>query len=198
MPVIIPSGFAQIVLNYTGDVFASGRGATVLGFGAPGGISVDADVFAGQVRDAWEDHLQSQTLNNITLETVYWATTTQSGFVPVNAQGTITGAGAPPNTSVLMSYSTGFKGPRARGRSYFPGVLTAGNVNELGFIENSRFIQLDTAFTAFFNQLLATTPQVILQRDEPGQASPPISPPPQVISRVLREKAATQRRRLRA
>ena len=81
MSVVIPSGFAQIVLNYTGDVFASGRAATVLGFGAPGGISVDADVFAGQVVDAWVDHLKAETLNNVTLESVYWATTTQSGFV---------------------------------------------------------------------------------------------------------------------
>lgn len=197
MSVVIPSGYAQFVLNWSGPLFASGHGATVLGFGGEGDPIADADDFAGTIALAWGVNMAPETSTALTLDSIYWATATQSGVVPVNQSGTEAFDDVPPNCAVLTTYTTGFKGPRARGRSYWPGLASDTTTDDSGVIASGRIVQLEGAFAGFWNTTTASTNQVILQRDEPGQQSPPLDPPPQVNARVIQPLLATQRRRLR-
>lgn len=201
MPIVIPTGFAQFTLNYALTGAQTGRAATVLGFGGTGTPVADADEFAAAIGDAWNVHLAAETSVLVTLDSVYWATATQSGVVGVGESGIRTGDLEMVNVAFLASYYSGFKGPRARGRSYLPGLINSADTGDAATISSGRMANLTAALDLFFARLTVTdplaVPQVILQRDEPEQKTPPLSPPPEVTRRAYSNRPATQRRRLR-
>lgn len=202
MGVIIPEGYAQIVMRWGSINFASGGGATVLGFGGEGTPVQTPEAQAVDVAQAWDNHLRILLDSNYQLVSVYWATATESGEWAVGEFGGYNVKTPPPNVALLNSYKTAAKGPRGRGRSYWPGMVSAEAVGENGIVEAGAFSEINDAFNDFWDELDAVLPdntpnQVILQRDEPEQKTPPLSLPPTVTSRVLQNRVASQRRRLR-
>lgn len=200
MTTLIPPGYAQFVLRWSSPNFYTGGAATTLGYGAPGEPVIDADQFAVYIAESWETNLKASTDIETTLASVYWATENNSGEYGVNLPGTRNMTAAVPNTAFLISLATGFKGPRARGRLYWPSVLGSGDVGEDGLINGAHVTTLTGLFNDFFNDIdtvAGSQRQVVLQRETDEQKSEPLSPPPEVRSRVYQARAATQRRRLR-
>lgn len=196
MTVVIPEGYGQFTLIYTGPMFVSGGGATVLGFGAGEAPLFTLPEFASLIVEAWNNNLRALSDESLRLERVHWAGPTTSGDSPANLVGSRATTNASPNVSTLVSYTTDRKGRRGRGRSYFPGMLSQTEVSETGLVTPARVAAIQTGIDGFFEDLEPVN-QVILQRDEPGQTTPPISPPPVVQERTVGLRPATQRRRLR-
>lgn len=196
MTVIIPEGYAQLTLIYTGPMFVSGGGATVLGFGGESDPITTIPIFADALAGSWIDNIKPITDSNLRLERIHWAGPTQSGDVPVAEAGGQSRTSISPNVATLVSYTSLFKGRRGRGRSYLPALLAQTEVDESGAITLTKVDTIQAAINSFFGDLPAS-PQVILQRDEPGQKTPPLDPPPEVVSRTVAVRAASQRRRLR-
>lgn len=197
MTVVIPPGYAQYVIRWEGLNFASGGGATVLGFGGEGAPVDDAAGFAVTINTAVLGALLPGMTTLQTCREIYWATATQSGVVNNGNSGTLSGAPSPPNTCVLETFSTGFKGPRARGRAYWPGMLLDADVQDRGDLTSGALSRIQANLDDFWAAVTEEVNQVILQRVTPDQKSPPLSPPPAVNNRTLSGIAATQRRRLR-
>lgn len=199
MTVVLPQGFAQFTLRWSSPNFASGGAATVLGFGRPGEPVAAASAFAQNIIDYWIEYLKPVTDSGTSLASVYWATDVASGEIAANEPGAQNVDNAPPQVAALMTYRTAAKGPRGRGRSYWPSLIPRGELTEDGLMTQSRVDSLAGRFDDFFETLLLPddSDQVVLQRDEPGQQSPPLNPPPIVTSRILQRRVATQRRRNR-
>lgn len=201
MPIVIPTGHAQFTLNYQLTGAATGRAATVLGFGADADPISDADEFANLIGSTWDNEISGDMSQLVTLDSIYWATADQSGSVAVGSTGTRTGDLEMVNVAFLSSYYSGFKGPRARGRSYWPGLINSADTGDAATISSGRMANIVAALDGFFDALTTSgptpVPQVILQRDEPGQVTPPLDPPPTVNRRAYSNRPATQRRRLR-
>lgn len=198
MPIVIPPGYAQTVLEWENEFAVSGRCATVLGFGADLGPDPTPLLeFAGDVALAVANHLVGQYHVLQRLTGVYVANETSSVRWEANLPGSRANDQNPASISVLTTYRTSRKGPRGRGRSYWPGMVADGDVNSEGNLSTARFNEVSTAIDNFFGEIEEITPQVILQRDEPDQVTPPISPPPVVLTRQTQARVATQRRRLR-
>lgn len=200
MAVVIPPGFAQFVMRWESPNFVTGGGATVLGWGGTGSPGQTPQEFAEIIRDLHGIWLAPRQDSDYRLASVYWQTEENSGEVQANRAGELNLESAAPNCALLNSYRTARKGPRGRGRSYWPGFVLRGDLGENGVITGPGFAATSDAFDSFWTDMdnsFETGTQVILQRDEPEQKSPPISPPPPVVSRVLQARIATQRRRLR-
>lgn len=196
MPVIIPPGYAQVTLNYTGAMFDSGAGATVLGFGGEGEITQDLAGFAQNVEGAWEGNMQAITSDIITLSSIYVLGPTQSVERGVGTVGSVTTDMEPPAVACLVNYKGQARGPRSRGRSFIPGVLRNQDVNSIGDITSARVGEIETAWFGFLDDCTEGTAHVILQRSE--GVSAPLDPPPPVFTRAVSARAASQRRRQRS
>lgn len=207
MTVIIPSGYVQVALNYSGTNFFSGRAATVLGFEVSGAELTDLGDVAGAVAVAWVEHLAEQTDTQVVLDTVRVVTETAAGELAVGTAGGVDLSDAPPQVATLVRYATPVRGRRGRGRSYLPGLLANSHISSQGIISTPRLEVIQASVDSFFGQLetdlAAQLSQVILQHTTPVgpgapvNPSPPLDPPPAVSSRSVDSRVATQRRRLR-
>lgn len=200
MTIILPVDTAQVTLTYTGDVFDSGGGATVLGFWSTEAWSVGRlTTLATDVRDSWLANLQDVTADNVTLAAIRAISTVVGADLVVGQSGTISTTQAPPNVSVLVNYSSEYRLRRGKGRSFFPGLVPESAINEQGVFDPGYLGPLQDAIEAFFDDIVGSEEvaqqQVILQNEE-GQ-SPPIDQPVTVVSRNVSSKVASQRRRLR-
>lgn len=199
MPIVIPDGYAQCVVNEIDSNVASGRTALVLGFGAPPGpVTLEIDIFAQVVKEAWNAHLAPVKAPTVTLDSIYVATATASVELPGGAVGTANLNEAPPNVAALVSKVTTAKGRRGRGRMYLHGVMGEEDIDERGNFSGARRALLQTGIDNFFDFIASApsaTEHVILQGS--GGQTPPISPPPVVLQTVVQGQVATQRRRLR-
>lgn len=207
MPIVYGPQSCLVVLEWSTTNFASGAGATILGFdqgavGPPNGPALVADVLA-----AWQTHLRPEQDTNIGLASMRWETATDSGADEVGLGGGQVLEGAPPNTALLVNKPAEGKGPRTRGRNFWPGFVGEADVNERGFISGARMSTLVAAFNDFFTAINASPtlgnlalPQSIREDANgvplPGQSSP-IVPWPLVHELVVSNLVATQRRRLR-
>jgi hypothetical protein len=207
MTVIIPSGYVQVALNYTGTNFFSGRAATVLGFEVQGAEITELGEVAAAVAASWIEHIGPQTDTQVTLDTVRVVTETAAGELSVATAGGADLQDTPPQVATLVRYSTPVRGRRGRGRSYLPGLLASTHVSTQGIISTPRLEVIQGIVDSFFEQLAtdfsAQLGQVILQHttptgpSAPENPSPPLDPPPAVASRSVDSRVATQRRRLR-
>lgn len=197
MAVILPSGYAQIVLGWTSPNFVSGGAATVLGLGHTDPPWSPLIEVVDAVVAEWVEHLQPVTDQQTQLAYVYAQDDTSSIRQEVGLSGTQNINALPANSAALWSATTSFKGPRGRGRNYWPSLVAANQVAETGLITPGRIAQLEPAMVGFRsgvrNEL--STNWVLLQGDEGTSA--PISPPPPVTGYSLQPRLATQRRRLR-
>lgn len=187
-------------LIYETANFASGGGTTTLGWQV-GEISLEQYVtLAEGVVASWNDNMKAGVDSDITLASVQWESADLSGEVPAGLAGTGSITSPPPNAAVLCTYSGIGKGPRNRGRSYWPGMVQENAVDERGIITPVNVTGLQTRIDDFFTDVLAVDGvlyQSIAQSITEDSETPPILPWPQVFSRVVQPVMATQRRRLR-
>lgn len=197
MPIVIPPGHAQVVLNWSSEIFDSGGAATVLGYRAES-VTLDVDLLAGLVGDATVGHILPAASEQLTLVSVYAASATESTEVAVNSGGVQSLVMPPPNVTLLTRKVSTAKGRRGRGRSYWPLLLGEADVTDEGIIDTTSRTAWQAIFQDWGDQIsLGGYEQVILQSTYPEQTTPPITPPPTVASYIVDAKVATQRRRLR-
>lgn len=180
--------------------FASGNGATVLGWELTSPTQENALFVAQAVVTAFDTFLQPVMDTDLTLVEVRYESDAFSGAVSANLAGAASITGPPSNVTLLQSYYSIFKGRRNRGRSYWPGMISEGVVDERGTLTPAIVATLTTALNSFFTQITDLAPvvsQSISQSITPGQVTPPIIPWPQVATRVVQPVIATQRRRVR-
>lgn len=200
MPIVYDAQAMLVQFIWESANFASGGGTTTLGFYTDANGAGEADSIVNDFGDAWTTRLRATTDTDVTLATIRWETETLSGDVFKGQAGTAGHTSPSPNTSVLVSYAAAEKGPRNRGRSYWPGLIGEGNIDERGVIAPTIALAIQTAVTLFFADCLAVPDvlsQNIPQTQYPGQATPPNIPWPQVLTQSVQPLVATQRRRLR-
>lgn len=202
MAVLIPTGFAEVTLNWT-HLDSSKEWATVLG--CEQGIETPENV--GETYElAWNSNLMSVTDNTLELTSIDVRVGPSSGAAPgltvnypVGAVGTNPMSGAPANCTVLVKKLTNLGGRANRGRNYWPGMVADGQVDEVGTLDPAVVIGLQSAFVDFFGDVAsgngATTspcPMVILHDEASPTTEPTTISAVQVMSII-----ATQRRRIR-
>lgn len=200
MPVAYGPQSLLVQLVWESANFASGGGTTTFGFNMTALDEPDLGALGTEISDAWQARFRALTDSDWTLERIRLEDATRSVEVPVVLAGTLSATAPPPNTSVLFSYKAIGKGPRNRGRNYWPGVLAEGDIDERGVVNPARVPALTTAMNGFFTDIEAVTgieSQAIVQSTYPDQATPPQDPWPNVVTRTIGALVATQRRRLR-
>lgn len=207
MAIVYGPQSCLVVMEWSSTNFASGAGATILGFDQTAAGPPDGPDHMANVRTAWENHLRPVQDTNVGLASLRWETATDSGGEEVGIGGAQSMEGPPPNVALLVNKPAEGKGPRTRGRNFWPGMVAENDVNERGFLSGARLSTLVDAFDDFFASLnLSLTagslalPQTIREDANgvplPGQSSP-IVPWPLVHALVVSNLVATQRRRLR-
>lgn len=202
MALIIPTGFAQVLLPITHAL--SSRSALVtwgIDISSAGGDYVQvADDMVGVFETAWGTEMDSQaTYGPATLRVG------QDGGDPLSIEGSQTETGAetaamqPPNVALLVKKSSATGGRKGRGRMYIPWVLQDAAVDDVGIIGGASLTTYQGDATAFLSDLeLGTsgtydTPMVILH-DTSGAGA---EPAPSVVTGLLVDSmVANQRRRL--
>lgn len=197
MPVIIPTGFAQVTMHWVGP-FDSGRAATVFGLGHTDPPFIPLLGVCNVVRDAWVNELAALTDANVSLDSVEAIDATDSAEISVGVAGGEDGNLVAPNVALLVRKVVPGRGRRRQGRMFWPGVVFQGGISETGTLLGGNQAAFQAAFDAWYAAISTdlSTDMVILQNSE-GE-TPPITPPPPVASLFVEAKVASQRRRLRA
>lgn len=200
MPIDYDSQAMTVQMIWESANFATGGGTTSLAFNTDlnGGAQIDA--FMQEIQDQWSAELRPLVDNDYTLAMLRWETETLSGEHQVNLAGGASTTGLPSNSAAICSYKAAEKGPRNRGRNFWPGMLSEAAVDERGVIGTGTVSALQIALDDFFTAVLAfpdVLSQSIAQTTTPGQQSPPNHPWPQVITRTIQPIIGTQRRRVR-
>lgn len=189
MAIVIPDGFVQATINYTGPT-RSGRGATVLGFAQPPDMEFPA--MATALGGAFTTNLAGEMHNSWAVIN-FTIVTEDEGYVSDfgTISGTRSGEMSPPNVTMLMKKNTVRRGRAFRGRSYWPGMTNDTDVGDDGSLTSGRRGALQGALNGFFSDLEEDgIAQVLLHND--GSVEPTY-----VNSITVEPKVATQRRRLR-
>jgi hypothetical protein len=200
MPISFNANSLLTQFTWESANFASGGGTTSHAWNVTGLDVTESIRLANVIRQSWVDNLRALTDSDLTLVSVRWEIALSSGEVSVNLPGSLSLTGTPPNTAFLASYATSYKGPRGRGRNYWPGLLPEAAVDERGVINPTNVTNFGTALFNFFDDIEADPSgirQAIAQSDESGQVTSPIVPWPVVTNRIVQPIAATQRRRMR-
>lgn len=196
-------GYADVSIQMKLDVMARPCFIT-LGV-KPTGLSADA--IATAVRGAF--NLAGSILNQIDSSVTVGPVTCRLGIDGLEDQlgadstlvtGGRAGTSIPPNTAVLCIKRTARGGRRGKGRMYLPWVLASNTLNENGAIPSTNVTTLQTAVTAFLNNLTsASVPMYVLH----GKGKPTSSDPtgtggaPNLVSTITVDPLiSTQRRRL--
>lgn len=187
--MVIPVGFAQVNLRFTGTAVPTGAEMT---FGVQNVAALTADALADSVGDDWVGtaiegfYVPQCQLNTIHVKLGPNSTGAMSdlGYVAV---GTATGTPASPAVAALISKITGLGGREGRGRMFFPGLSeTSVDVGGVWLAQASH----QAACSDFLADLEASgTPMVLLHNSG-------TSPTP-VTSLNVSPTLATQRRRQR-
>jgi hypothetical protein len=202
MALIIPPGFLHAVYELTCVGDPEPMVVTC-------GHEIDS-VSGSSSADAPDDLMQSfgdEVMPIVSSQYVLQAVTTYSGndgptIVNTSTLPTQVGGASntclPPNTSYLVRKRTDLAGRRGRGRMYVPGVPEA-TVDHVGIVTASTVTVVQAAFTAWFEILTAGAgarlyPPVVLHRTEGIGDEPPPTP---VLSFLVENKVATQRKRMR-
>jgi hypothetical protein len=197
MPIIIPDTYGHFAFIWGSSSFASAGAATTFGMGGPGEPTLTAEEAAEITASIWIDQLRAQMDSSITLVEVQVTTALQRAVEPVNLAGTAPRTLPPPNCTTLVKKTTQFRGRRSQGRNFWPGLLSEGDIDERGTISAPTLTSLQTIIGGWVDamEMAIGHPFVILQGSE-GE-TPPLSPPPVVISHAVQQLVASQRRRLR-
>lgn len=193
--MIIPSGFAQVNLKWSGASVPTGAECT---YGVDiSGYSGDPTDLGESVASAYNaanlDGVQVTTISLTSILVKFGPNVTgPSAEVATSFPGTISSPGNWPATSVLVQKNTSAGGRAGRGRMYWPGI-TESDVSVAGIVDTAYRLAMDTALTSFLDQhVVANHPMVLLHGD-----SSPIPTPLPILSLVPASQVATQRRRNR-
>lgn len=203
--LVIPDGFGNAVLswNFTGR---SNPLTVGLGFSPDSGTDPSAmadDIFAaattGGAPCAAASMVAGYTFNGVTV-------TYNDGGTIVGGASSLspvvgTASGSNPmiiGSTFLVQKRSGLVGKKFRGRFYWPiSYGTETGIDALGNLDSTDQSVFQGYMTAFFDNLLASTPAYIpnILHHQPAVGSPPV--PTVITSFALSGKVATQRRRLR-
>lgn len=193
--MIIPAGYAQANLVFTGASVPSGAEMTIgLNVGTFGSgpsvaaIQVQDAILDNNVEDSW---CASMTLSEVRVK--YGPNETgPSGVATVGEAGDAGGVSVPPNCAVLIQKVTALGGRAGRGRMYMPGFPES-LVDSSGALDTSFESTIQGVWTAFLGQLNSSDLEPVLLHAEGS----PITLPTPIIELVIAPQIATQRRRLR-
>lgn len=200
MPIVYGANTYLVSLIWESANFASGSGATVLGFNGPATTPENLSFLADVVGLSWDENLQTVTDADYTLASVRVEGDVDSVEKAFNLAGSLSGTGLPSNCALIRYKKAIGKGPRNGGRNFWPGLLAEAQVDERGTIAPANLTTLTAAFGAFFVDIEAASPawvESIPQAVTDTSISPPIVPWPEVITSGLRPVIGTQRRRVR-
>jgi hypothetical protein len=202
MALIIPPGFLQAsyVFSLVGD-----SEPIVVTCGHE--IDTASGASAASSANALFDNFADTILPNMNAQYVLEYVATYAGndgptIVTISTVDPVPGGGSaaivPQNTAYLIRKRTDLAGRRGRGRMYLPSVAEQ-NVDAVGIVAPSTVTSLQAAFDAWMLELTDTIgnelyPPVILHRSEGIGEEPPPTP---VVTFVVENRVATQRRRLR-
>lgn len=196
--MFIPVGYANVVMLFsvTGDseLMQCGLGVDLSDAGG------DMDAVGVKVGEGLMDIVEASMSSSITLVACDVVAGQDGGdpvttTVPINHAGTDGDFPLPPNTALLVKKSTALGGRAGRGRFFFPGFASFGNLSAAGVLGDVYRDALQDQFNDWHDFLNSTvvgisTPPVLLH----ATASPVPSP---ILSFTVDGKVATQRRRLR-
>lgn len=189
--MIIPDGYAQVNLQYTGVNVPTGAEVT---FGVEADGLANATAIGNGVADAVvASTLMANFVNDVVISTIHVKVgpneTGPFADVAVNIPGTTTSPPLPANVSLLVKKSTPLGGRKGAGRMFFPGVPEAA-VDDAGNVDGAYLSAVQTDLNALLTQLEAELcPMYLLHGDA--------TTPSQVLALTVLSPAATQRRRLR-
>lgn len=193
--MIIPDGYAQVNLIFTGSGVPTGAEMT---FGVDLNNPALSPADVGNLVTANYDgaDLEGMKTNQLALSGVlvkFGPTETgPSSLVGASITGNAAGTAVPPNTSVLIHKNTAFGGRAGRGRMFYPGIPEA-QVDQSGIIVGTWLAFLNTRWNAFRTGMEGDDLPLVLLHG----ASSPISTPSPIFSLEASATVATQRRRLR-
>lgn len=189
--MIIPSGYSQVNLKYTGTALINGAEMT---FGVINGTGGSPTAVEGIVYTAWNTHLKSLFTNDTVLDSILVKNgpNISGPFVQVS-HGTVpsgTGLVVPGQVCALVRKVTASGGRKGRGRMYMPGVFTGMLNADMSTIASATITAMNTAYLNFLVALqTATTDMYLLHADATA--------PTQVTDLLVQSAVATQRRRIR-
>lgn len=189
MPVI-PTGTAQVNMNFTGDAAPYGAEVT---FGVDNATGLTALQIATAVETAWNSHLKSKTNSLLTLDSirVKKGPNATGVFVvkSVGTAGTQVSSPVSPQVAMLIDKITLLGGRKNRGKWFWPGLPEA-HVSAQGLIGSVDITAYNTALASFLAALTtADIPMLILHNDATS--------PTAVTELLVSSKVATLRDRLR-
>lgn len=199
MPVIIPPDHAQVTFDLISPSFESGLANVTLGIRLTGGaVGATMGAVALGVAEDFETNLLAPLSSLVTVQEVRAVDEDSFGAVTPGLVGGNSVNMPPSNVALLVRKATARRGPRGRGRMYWPHMVEEATIDPGGNITGSTVTALQGLFDAFRDDLLARDfVPVVLQGDNPGQQSPPINPPPAITRFLVEPKVATQRGRMR-
>lgn len=194
---VVPIGFGEVTMHW-GSAFLNNQDPVTV-FGVDQDPSFSAEAVATAVSDAftssgWEAQL-GDDFTLTTIEVKFGPVPGGSEFeLAVNKIGDrSTTSLSSPASCVLVRKGSALSGRQNRGRMYLPGMLIDADILDNGGVGSSRVTALQTVFTTFLADLIATTAvveMVILHTD-------PLLTPTVVNTLTVDAMIASQRRRLR-
>jgi hypothetical protein len=187
---VIPSGYSQVNLKFTGDGLPTGAEVT---FGIRNLDNKAAADIAGDVSTNWDTWLKALTPTHVTLSSILVKNgpnaTGPAAEIAVGTVGTGGSAHVSPQVAVLVQKRTTLGGRMNRGRLYYP--VSESEIDNAGALSSS-FLAFATTNWAGFqaDQEDVSEPIYILHN---AGTDAPVGPADLVVQPV----AATQRRRLR-
>lgn len=187
MPVVIPTGFAQIVCTMVHS-YTLQPAVNVFGFELP--TTGLADV-ADELATAWETSIMANISDQYTFTDLKIRNADGTmAEVTRNTAGSDTGAGLPPQVSFLAKKVTGSPGRHNRGRVYIPGVNEP-MVDANGTLDTGIYDNLQAGLLNWQGGISSTGGAHVLLHNDPAFG------PAYVMSLQLEHVVATQRRRLK-
>lgn len=204
MALVIPANFAEVTFEFQHEA-AQRPWAITYGIDM-GNAPDDPQVCALHQIEAWEDstlkdrHDASITLASVTVRAGAGAGPGPIHEEPYGVAGGLPMSTPPSNLALLVKKISASGGRYNRGRNYWPGFLSEGDLDEVGLVGSAARAAIQTDMTAFLTALAAPagdasvngTAMYILH-DETS----PVTTPTAVTSYIVDAVAATQRRRMR-
>ena len=198
MSLLPDAKFFQVNLKFTGAGVPTGAETTF-------GIATVSEQGIEEMAENMDD-----ILDNVNLHDLCTSDVTLASFmlkqgpndvgpfleIPRNETGTASGDTGYAGASLLIQKRTGIGGRQNRGRMYFPGIAESA-IETGGIVESGYLTSAQTVFDDLLAQLLSTShpnafasPMVVLHQSSSAQ-------PPEVLTLVVSNTIATQRRRQR-
>ena len=199
--MIIPEGFTQINLKFTGSGLPTGAEVTfaVINPADQPPTTIAADVLAEWAAAGIMGNLSNGVSVTSVLAKNGPNETGPSAEIPASVPGTGGSGIATPNVTWLVKKATPLGGRRGSGRMYLPGVIE-GAVDGAGQMDPGNVTALQGDLDTFLTGLVtAGNPMYLLhaESDEDDPDPSPVPDPTIVSDLLVSSTAATQRRRLR-